>query len=262
MCDPIHGNDHHHCARTPNVIYSDSVLVEKMIAPLFEANTYIMAPRDSQQALVVDPGQGHVQAIKDMLDSYGLHVAAVVCTHGHPDHVWDAARVAGDAPVYIPKKDAEWFDEEFCATDPLSMFVRNSVSYPQERPTNLVELGYEAASAGFTPVEGITMRMVPAPGHSKGSALFLFNGDITRGNVSERVGGAHLHALGGDVIFAGSIGRTDLAGGDEREMMNSLRTLQQVIDPQTTLLTGHGPLTTMGHEKQSNPFLAQARYQG
>lgn len=238
------------------------MLVEKMVAPLFEANTYIMVPAGSTSALVVDPGDGHCQEILEFASSRGLSIEAVLCTHGHPDHIWDAAAIAGDAPVYIPAPDMTWMDNPTGQGHPLIDMIALMVSHPYERAKNIVALGHSAANDGFSPIEGLAMRMVMAPGHSQGSALFLFEGPVESGNIAQTVGDANLFALGGDVIFAGGIGRTDLPGSDERQMMHSLRTLQNVIDPATWLLPGHGALTTMGEEKASNPYLRQARYQG
>lgn len=237
------------------------MLVEKMIAPLFEANTYIFIPDNSDKALVVDPGHGHVDDIRQFLNAHNVSVGAVVCTHGHPDHVWDAAMIAGEKPVYIPNADMAWMDGIVDVHHPLMAMMNNSLP-PFQRPDNVVGLGYEAASEGFEPLDGLAMKMVAAPGHSPGSSLFLFDEPITRGNVVERVTNFNHYALCGDVIFLGSIGRTDLPGSDEKEMMHSLRTLQNIINPATALLTGHGSTTSMEKEIKDNAFLAQARYQG
>ena len=121
------------------------------------------------------------------------------------------------------------------------------------------------------------MRAVPAPGHTEGSTLFLFEADTLSGNAKQEMHtiydqwlseagqenqAPHQLALSGDVIFAGSVGRTDLPGGDSQQMLHTLRTLQNVIHPDTLLLPGHGSATVFGLEKAHNPFLAQARYQG
>lgn len=217
--------------------------VEVVGASLFGANCYVIWPEGASQALVVDPGPGTAEAVAEVCNAKGLDVGAVVLTHGHIDHVWEAARVAGsDVPVLISGPDLFWLD------DPGALLGYDSASFglgPWERPA-LIE---EISSLTFEPVEGIALRMVPTPGHSPGSAIFLFAGGRDDPPM----------ALSGDVVFAGSVGRTDLPGGDEQEMRESLRTLADALDPVTVLLPGHGPTTSWQRELDSNPFVRRAR---
>lgn len=238
------------------------MLIEKLVAPLFAANTYIFIPENSAVALVVDPGYGHACEIQQFLADKNVEVGAVLCTHGHADHTWDAAKIAGDAPVYLPAGDKSWIDNPLQSGNPVLLTMSKLIDNAFVKPTNLVLLGESAARNGFSPIEGLPMRMVAAPGHSQGSSFFLFEGPITGGNLHSHLSHYNLFALSGDVIFKGSVGRTDLPESDPRQMLHTLRTLQNVIDPATQLLPGHGELTSMEQEKFSNPHLTQARYQG
>lgn len=249
--------------------------IEKFYAPFYSENPYLLLAPGSDQALIVDPGHGALEQLKQALSRLEVTVAAVLCTHGHADHIWDAHAVAGKAPVYIPAPDEYRFHPE--KLDPRERTEHELSLPPWKEPENLQVLPAAATSEGAELAPGIFLRAVPAPGHTEGSTLFLFETEELSGTQAaeaqtiyhqwlsesgqEKAAPSHL-ALSGDVIFAGSVGRTDLPGGDSQQMLHTLRTLQNVIDPDTVLLPGHGPATVFGLEKAHNPFFAQARYQG
>ena len=107
---------------------------------------------------------------------------------------------------------------------------------------------------------GISIRALPAPGHSEGSTVFLLEGNPApdREGAMMSTGQVEPIMLAGDVLFNGGVGRTDLPGGDEQKMAASLRLLVQVIKPETAVFPGHGPSTTMFHEVRHNPYLHAA----
>lgn len=217
--------------------------IEVLKAAIFDANCYVLWAGDGPGALIVDPGPGTAEQIESLLADRGLEVGAVLLTHGHVDHVWDAKQVSGDAvPVYIPEADAYWL------SDPLGGLQMRAEALglgAWEAPAQVERL----TSQTFSPVAGLTLRLVPAPGHSPGSSLFL----IAVGADQQPL------ALSGDVIFAGSVGRTDLPGGDEWVMRETLRTLSDVLDPATVLLPGHGEPTRWKEELETNPYVARAK---
>lgn len=256
------------------------MLLTVIPTPFFGANCMVLQPAGGETALVVDPSAGVLETLRATLAAGGARVGAVLCTHGHPDHVWDAAEVstwgaapatgaqtadapdvtapaAAPAPVWIPGPDAHRLD------DPMSWVPMRpeGLDLHWRRPEDVRDVPGDT----FEPVPGLRLLMVPAPGHTEGSALFLGEGELRvvvgGDTVLERPAGSPW-ALTGDVLFAGSVGRTDLPGGDETQMRHTLRTLSNALDPDTVLLPGHGPLTTLHRELATNPYLARARSVG
>lgn len=218
--------------------------IDQIPLPFLSANCYLIQPEPCAPVLVIDPGHDGLRDVRERLA--GRAIGAVLLTHGHPDHVWDASELAGTVPTYIPQPDSYRLNYPLVGEHPMNIELKQMLNTPWRRPDNIVELGDTAVSAGFEPVTGLTMRMIPAPGHTEGSALFFFDNN-------------GIHALSGDVIFAGSVGRTDLPGGDDKQMLHTLRTLANTIDPETVLLPGHGPQTTMAAELKTNPYLRRAQ---
>lgn len=256
--------------------------IEKVVTPYIDENCYIIVPDERENALVVDPGYGAVEKINSVLSKLEVTVGAVLCTHGHSDHIWQAAEIAGEKPVYIPQPDRYRFDLD--QLHPLEKDRLLSILPPIILPANLKSLGGEIISQAKELIPGLWLKMVPAPGHSEGSSVFFFNGTKLEGQIGKQAIADYQEfadsptgqeetpvsnpsqdlplALVGDVIFANSVGRTDLPGGDPKQMLHTLRTLQNIVDPNTVLLPGHGPITVFGVEKRNNPYFAQARYQG
>lgn len=239
-----------------------SVRITVIPTPFYGANCLVVEPDGHPGVLVVDPSAGVREHIRATLDARGTRVAGVLLTHGHPDHVWDAAEVSSwagsdPAPVWIPGPDRYRLD------DPLPLVAQPPAWLDPTwvRPADVRDMPVESIEL----VPGVTLRMIPAPGHTEGSAVFLGQAGLRletpRGVVHETPTPVPF-ALTGDVVFSGSVGRTDLPRGDEVQMRHTLRTLASVIDPATLLLPGHGPSTTMERELSSNPYLIRARALG
>ncbi len=226
--------------------------MQRFPAELFDANCYVVW--SGKEVLVVDPGAGITAPVVEFLEYEGLQLASVLLTHGHADHVWEAAPLVSAAqaanvassrvPVYITGPDRYFLQDPAGA---LGLSAANLDVVPWEIPVNVQQID----DLSFEPAANVHLRAIPAPGHSPGSAVFLV--------ASADNGPGDLKAFSGDVVFAGSVGRTDLPGGDEDEMRQSLRTLCNVLDPRTTLYPGHGPHTTWQKELDTNAYVRRAR---
>jgi hydroxyacylglutathione hydrolase len=215
------------------------VLITGFPAGAFAANCYLVAPAPGEECVIIDPGQDAEPGIEDLLARYRLKPIAVLLTHGHIDHMWSVAPVCGarNIPAYIHPDDRDLL------ADPakgLSLSTKQQFlgGLTFSEPDDVKELTDGATLS----LAGCEFTVSHAPGH-------------TQGSVTYRGGEADLDALfSGDLLFAGSIGRTDLPGGDDRAMAASLsRTLS--LPDATVVLPGHGPQTTIGDERRANPFL-------
>jgi hydroxyacylglutathione hydrolase len=220
------------------------VLVAGFPAGAFAANCYIVAPEAGAECVIIDPGQDAEPGIDEILARHRLRPAAVLLTHGHLDHVWSVAPVCGarNIPAYIHP------DDRALLTDPARGF---SLAAGQQlfggleltEPDDVKEL-----SDGMTlNLVGLDVVVNHAPGHTQGSVTFRLPTEQT---------GQEDVLFSGDLLFAGSIGRTDLPGGDYPTILRSLARVCLPLPDQTVVLSGHGPQTTIGAERRSNPFLA------
>ena len=180
---------------------------------LIEANCYILADSPGSPALVVDPGAGSAAWIDQTLQRKGLSLGAVLCTHGHMDHVWDSGLVAGEAPVFIPGPDLYCMDDPVAYARPLGSTFEAASGHGWIKPEGTRALpGEFFADGGAEIVPGVAIRALPAPGHTEGSSVFLLNGAVDPDRESaafpEGVAGQAL-MLSGDVLFRdGVAGRT------------------------------------------------------
>ena len=222
------------------------MLVETLEASAFGTNCHVLAPGAGQECVVADPGVGVVDRLAEVLAHHRLRPAAVLLTHGHLDHTWSVTPVCGAHGVAatVHADDAHLLRDPLAGLDAsLRSALRAATgAQPWREPDDVVLVGDGARLQ----VAGLSVRVAHAPGHTEGSVLFTV----------ERPGEADL-LLSGDVLFAGSIGRTDLPGGDSRAMLRSLLTRVLPLEDATEVLPGHGPATTIGRERASNPYLVQ-----
>ena len=223
------------------------MLVLTVPAAAFGTNCYVLAPAAGEECLVVDTGVGVVDSLDSALRDHRVRPAAVLLTHGHLDHVYSVTPVCGSrgVPAYVHGED------RYRLADPLSLLDPMVVAMLEQQfgtkaswtePDDIKPL-FDGAEL---PLAGLTVRVDHAPGHTEGSVLFRLPGD---GSSSAET------CLSGDVLFAGSIGRTDLPGGDYGAMLRSLATKILPLPDDTVVLPGHGPATTIGAERSTNPFL-------
>lgn len=200
------------------------------VGPL-QCNCTIVGDEESGEAMVVDPGD-NVPQILAFLEKHRLKLKQIVVTHGHIDHVGGAARLkkATGAPVLLNQNDLPLLK----MMDVQAAWL--GIAMPEVAPPDV------SAEDGMA--AGITAHMatvIHTPGHTQGSICLHF--------APERL------LLAGDTLFAGSIGRTDLPGGDSRQIIRSLHDRLLVLPDETYVIPGHGPATTIGEERETNPFL-------
>lgn len=233
------------------------------------ANCYILAAENYKKALVVDPGIGSSKWVKAQLAAHELELAAVLLTHGHPDHCWDTDEIAGQAPVYLAQADHYRLEDPVGSLGGpfIAAFAQLEID-PWQKPKNLQPLPSTLLQGGGAElVPGIYLRALAAPGHSEGSTVFFTQFAVP----TEIISSDYLYLpsnnstqpilLAGDVIFPTGAGRTDLLGADPIAMDESLRTIKLVVDPATVVFPGHGPSATMQWMIENNPYLG-APYPG
>jgi glyoxylase-like metal-dependent hydrolase (beta-lactamase superfamily II) len=208
-------------------------------AGAFAANCYLVAPAPGEECVIIDPGQDAERGIEELLDRFRLKPIAVLLTHGHVDHMWSVAPVCGakGVPAYIHPDDRELLSDPGKGLSLMaSQQFLGGMTFSEPDDVRALEDGEIVTLAGVDFTIGHT------PGHTPGSVTFRSAKD-------------DLDALfSGDLLFAGSIGRTDLPGGDYAAIMKSLaRTL--TLPDEVVVLPGHGPQTTIGGERTTNPFL-------
>jgi len=220
------------------------VLIDRVIAPYFETNCWILALGTGQECIIVDPGMAKpnlVKEIQEKVTDLNLKPVAVFITHGHLDHTFSVLPLTKQVPMrtFITGTD------RFLLTDPMGALDRGGVSeqflkaFGMEKfkePDEVVELEdfltFEVA--------GMQITSIFAPGHTKGSVIFTVDDQ---------------QLISGDVLFAGSIGRTDLPTGSANEMRKTLRDRILTLPDGLNVLPGHGGQTTIGTERVRNPYL-------
>jgi glyoxylase-like metal-dependent hydrolase (beta-lactamase superfamily II) len=213
------------------------MLVTNFQAQAFATNCWILSTGRGQECIVVDPGMPNVsQELAEKLREFDLKPVAVLVTHGHLDHTFSVQPICDgyEIPAMIHSDDRELLLHPERAHG--AEFIAQLSGIKWEEPREIVEL---KDNQNFELV-GLKFRAIHSPGHTKGSVMFEVNSEIL---------------ISGDVLFAGSIGRTDLPGGSWSAMQKSLREKVLPLPDVMQVLPGHGPETSIGRERKYNQFL-------
>ncbi len=214
------------------------MIIERRYAPPFHKNGYVLGVEESNAAVLIDPGD-EVEELLALVGARGLSVEAIVLTHGHVDHVSGVglAKAALGVPVCLHKDDLPLY----LAAGEQAAFFGLAVD-PPPPADRFLEHG------DSVPFGDAALIVHHTPGHSPGSIC-----------LELRIPGEPLKRLFvGDTLFAGSIGRTDLPGGDYRTLIHSIREVLFPLGDAAVVYPGHGEPTTIGEERRTNPFLVEA----
>ena len=200
------------------------------VGPL-QCNCSVIGDETSHEAIVIDPGD-EVQQILDLVEKHKLQVKQIVITHAHIDHVGGAMklRAATGAPILLNQNDYT-----------LLKMLDMQAAWIGMRSPGKVEIDQSLEQAATVKTGSLTAQVLHTPGHTEGSICLYFP--------------AESKLIAGDTLFAGSIGRTDLPGGSYEKILRSIHDRVLALPDETIVVPGHGPLTTIGEERESNPFL-------
>jgi hydroxyacylglutathione hydrolase len=198
-----------------------------------EENCFLVRRDDADHALVVDPGE-EAERILAPVEELGLTVDAILVTHCHFDHIGAVTPVAKatGAPVYCPKIEV-----------PVLADIMSFVPWPGFGPYESYDADVAVTGGETLELAGFEIDVIFTPGHSPGHVTYSVRGEDA--------------LFSGDVLFQGSVGRSDLPGGDWSTLLESIRTLVDGHSPETRVYPGHMGITTLGAEQASNPFLAE-----
>ena len=207
-------------------------------------NCYVAATGPGTECVVIDPGKDAADGVAAIVAEHRLKPVAVLVTHGHIDHMWCVAPVAGtyDATAWIHPADRHLLANPMAGMSRETATMLLGGKYEFAEPDDVREMG----DGQVLELAGLSFAVDHTTGHTPGSVTFRT--PYAEQDIAELM-------FSGDLLFAGSIGRTDLPGGDHGAMLNSLRTKVLTLPDNIVVLPGHGEQTDIGRERQTNPFL-------
>jgi hydroxyacylglutathione hydrolase len=202
------------------------------VGPIAE-NCFLFGKKGSDRALIVDPGD-EAERILGAVDELGVTIDGILLTHTHFDHIGAVAPVAKatGAPVWCPEIEV-----------PVLADINSFVPWPEFGPYESYEADHTVSGGEKLELAGMEVDVIHTPGHSPGHVTYSVPDEAA--------------IFSGDVLFQGSVGRTDLPGGDWGTLLESIRTLVDAHPPETTVYPGHMGITSLGAERATNPFLAE-----
>jgi hydroxyacylglutathione hydrolase len=200
------------------------------VGPL-QCNCSVVGDETTREAIVIDPGDD-IEDVLDLIRKHQLQVKQIVITHAHIDHVGGAMklRAATGAPILLNQNDYA-----------LLKMLDVQAAWLGMKSPGKVQIDQSLGQADVVKAGSLTGQVIHTPGHTEGSVCLYFP--------------AENKLIAGDTLFAGSIGRTDLPGGSFEKIMGSLHNQVLALPDETVVVPGHGPITTIGEERESNPFL-------
>ena len=208
---------------------------------MFATNCWVIASGKGQECIIVDPGMPDISAeIEQIVSEEGLKPVAALMTHGHLDHTFSITPLADGyaIPAYIHSEDRRYITEPAGVLSAEFSHTISQMSFSEPADTRTLRDGQTLE------LVGISLRAIHAPGHTRGSLMFMLNEE---------------YLLSGDVLFSGSIGRTDLPTGSAAAMKETLQKKILTLDDAIEVLPGHGPQTTIENERKRNPYLKELR---
>ena len=215
---------------------SDKIRIATVVSAPFEENSYVIRRPDRNDCLVIDPGLDPGQIIDSIVERR-LHAAAILLTHGHADHIAGNAALKQrwpDCPIVIGRGDAPKLTDAR-----LNLSAQYGLPLTSPPADVLLDDGGRYDAAGFD------LEAYEIPGHSCGHLVFVWREH------------SPVYVFGGDVLFAGSVGRTDFPDGSFEQLAQGIHQKLFTLPDDTLVFSGHGPVTTIGEEKRSNPFVGR-----
>ena len=213
-----------------------SLAVRVIVSRMFAENCYVISRSDAHRCVIVDPGLDD-ERIVAVITENRLQPEAILLTHGHADHiagVESLKRCWPDCPIIIGRGDAPMLTNA-----DLNLSSQYSFEITSPEADQLVKEGDRLSLAG------IEWEVYETPGHSPGHVVYIWKGS------------SPWLVVGGDVLFRESIGRSDFPGGNPQQLIDSIESKLFILPDDTIVLPGHGPSTTIGHEREYNPFVGR-----
>lgn len=216
------------------------MLVAGFPAQMYATNCWVLATGEGAECIVIDPGMPDVSLeLAELLNKHRLKPVATLLTHGHLDHTFSVVPICDGygIPAYIHSEDRNLLIDPAAAVSPEFGATLASMSFSEPAEVKELKSGEEFE------LVGLKIKAIHSPGHTRGSLMFLVDDQTL---------------LSGDVLFAGSIGRTDLPTGSSADMQKTLTKKILTLSDEIRVLPGHGPETMIGYERKNNPYLIEA----
>jgi glyoxylase-like metal-dependent hydrolase (beta-lactamase superfamily II) len=230
------------------------VLIAGFPAGQWGTNCYVAATGPGAECVVIDPGKDAAQGVDQVVREHRLKPVAVLVTHGHIDHMWCVAPVAGtyDATAWVHPDDRHLLADPMAGMSPETAQLLLGGNHRFAEPDDVQEL----KDLQDLELAGLRFVVDHTPGHTQGSVTFRTPYVVSTSSTTETDAADVSEVMfSGDLLFAGSIGRTDLPGGDHPTMLRSLREKVLPLADDVVVLPGHGEQTSIGRERATNPFL-------